>query len=401
MGEKHMDEWKEFYREIEDTLEEKFAGLRKTVVKNLAHLVIALLIVLRTPRGWYGKLSLNGISRGMCTEGQPKARYKRLHRFLDNPHFQSEQLSSGLLELVVGKKIPSLLPLIVDQTAIGDIQVITGSYPVEGRSIPLAMATFEYRELKTSQNILEKEFLKKLAEAAPKGRQVVWIMDRGYGRATLLVDCRQEKWLYIIRGRSQVTVQYQEQGTLRRVGLGRLPHRQGVARRYRNVLYHGIIKERGDVIVYRERRFKEPWFLLVPPDSEDLLPTDMILSWYRARMRIEVSFRDFKSWLGVRGLRLKVRRTQRLSRLLAALAIGYILLLALGSSQLGNQLRKHLEILRRKKRHGTRRTLSVLSIALIAVTDSFLLNRTNLMSVLADCLMRMREGQVFLPSLSG
>lgn len=93
----------------------------------------------------------------------------------------------------MGKEIPSLLPLIVDQTAMGDIQVITGSYPVEGRSVPLVMATFEYAELKTSQNVLEKQFLSKLAESAPKGSQVVWIMDRGYGRATLLVDCRQEK----------------------------------------------------------------------------------------------------------------------------------------------------------------------------------------------------------------
>lgn len=396
-----MDEWKELYREIEDTLEEKLTGLRKTVVKNLAHLVIALVIVLRTPRGWYGKLSLNGISRGMCTEGKPKSRYKRLHRFLDNPHFQSEQLSSGLLELVVGKKTPSLLPLIVDQTAIGDIQVLTGSYPVEGRSLPLTMATFEHRDLETSQNVLEEEFLKKLASSIPKETRVVWIMDRGYARASLLISCRKEEWLYIIRGRSHVKLQYQEQGKVERMSLGRLKHRQGEARRYRNVLYHGVMKERVDIIVYRERGFKEPWFLLVPPDSEDLLPTDMIVSWYRARMRIEVSFRDFKSWLGVRGLRLKVRRTQRMGRLLAALIIGYILLLALGSSRLGNQLRKQLEILRGKARHGTRRTLSVLSIALIAVTDSFLLSRTNLMSVLADCLMKMREGQVFLPSLSG
>ena len=395
-----MDEWKELYREIEETLEEKFTGLRKTVVKNLAHLVIALVIVLRTLRGWYGKLSLNGISRGMCTEGKPKSRYKRLHRFLDNPHFQSEQLSSGLLELVVGDKTPSLLPLLIDQTAIGDIQVLSGSYPVEGRSIPLTMATFEHRDLETSQNMLEEDFLKKLSSSIPKETRMVWIMDRGYARASLLISCRKEEWLYSIRGRSHVKVQYQEQGKVERMSLGRLRHRQGEARRYRNVLYQGVMKERVDIIVYRERGFKEPWFLLVPPDSEDLLPTDMVVSWYRARMRIEVSFRDFKSWLGVRGLRLKVRRTQHLGHLLAALIIGYILLLALGSSPLGNQLRKQLEILRGKARHGTRRTLSVLSVALIAVTDSFLLRRTNLMSVLADCLMKMRQGQVFLLSLS-
>lgn len=84
-----MDEWKELYLEIEETLEEKFTVLRRTVVKNLAHLVIGLVIVLRTSRGWYGKLSLSGISRSMCTEAKVKARYKRLHRFLDNPHFQS------------------------------------------------------------------------------------------------------------------------------------------------------------------------------------------------------------------------------------------------------------------------------------------------------------------------
>lgn len=67
------------------------------------------------------------------------------------------------LELVVGKKIPSLLPLIVDQTAIGDIQILTGSYPIEGRSVPLVMAIFGYRELKSSQNALEEDFLRELA----------------------------------------------------------------------------------------------------------------------------------------------------------------------------------------------------------------------------------------------
>lgn len=394
-----MEEWKELYQEIEEALEEKFTELRRSIVKNLSHLVLALVILLRTPRGWYGKLSLSGISRGMRTEGQVKARYKRLHRFLDNPCFKMEDLSSGLLELVVGEETPSLLPLIVDQTALGDIQVITGSYAVEGRSIPLVMATFEYGELKESQNILEEDFLRKLATSMPKGIQVVWIMDRGYARVSLLISCRQEEWLYIIRGRSAVKVQYQEQGRVHRMGLGRLRHRQGVARRYRNVLYHGIKKERVDVIVYRERGFKEPWFLLVPPDSEDLLPTDLVISWYRTRMRIEVSFRDFKSWLGVRGLHLKVRRTKRLCRLLAALIIGYILLLALGISQLGQQLRQEVEVLRRRARHGTRRTLSVLSIALMVLTDSSLLSRHNLACILVSCVLSLRQGQAFLSLL--
>ena len=42
---------------------------------------------------------------------------------------------------------PAFVPVLVDQTAVGDIQVLMGSYPVSGRAIPPAMATFEYGEL--------------------------------------------------------------------------------------------------------------------------------------------------------------------------------------------------------------------------------------------------------------
>jgi len=386
-------EWRDLQGEVETTLRETFGDIRATVRKNLAALVIGLVMVLRTPRGWYGRLSLSGISRAMPTRGQVAARYKRLHRFLDNTHFRTEQLSSGLLRLAAGESCPSLVPVLVDQTAVGDIQVLTGSYPVEGRAIPLAMATFEYGELPSSQNRLEEDFLRRLAGGLPREVRFVWVMDRGYGRASLLALCRQEQWLFVIRGRATVTVEYQEEGKVKRASLGRLPHRQGVACRYRKVLYQGTKKERIDIIVYREKGFKEPWFLLVPADSEEMLPTDAVVQLYRSRMRIETSFRDFKSWLGVRGLRLKVRKAERLNRLLTGLALGYILLLALGAGRLAQQLRREMEILRKHARHGTRRTLSRLFVALLVVTDPLLLSLSNLTQMIKDCLLDLRSGQ--------
>lgn len=386
-------EWRDLQAEVETTLRETFGEVRATVRKNLAALMIGLVMVLRTPRGWYGRLTLSGISRAMPTRGQVAARYKRLHRFLDNTHFRTEQLSSGLLRLAAGESCPSLVPVLVDQTAVGDIQVLTGSYPVEGRAIPLAMATFEYGELPSSQNRLEEDFLRRLAGGLPREVRFVWVMDRGYGRASLLALCRQEQWLFVIRGRATVTVEYQEEGKVKRASLGRLPHRQGVACRYRKVLYQGTKKERIDIIVYREKGFKEPWFLLVPADSEEMLPTDAVVQLYRSRMRIETSFRDFKSWLGVRGLRLKVRKAERLNRLLTGLALGYILLLALGSGRLAQQLRREMEILRKHARHGTRRTLSRLFMALLVVTDPLLLSLSNLTQMIKDCLLDLRSGQ--------
>jgi len=156
-------------------------------------------------------------------------------------------LSAGLLRLATGGDLPPLVPVLVDQTAVGEIQVLTASYPAAGRAIPLAMETFEHGELEKSQNLLEEAFLRRLAGAVPQGARLVSIMDRGYARAALLLVYRQEGWLFIIRGRAQVMVEY---GSGRRVSLGRLPHRQGKPCRYRGAFYQGREKEPVDIIVY-------------------------------------------------------------------------------------------------------------------------------------------------------
>jgi len=290
--------------------------------------------------------------------------------------------------------------VLVDQTAVGEVQVLTASYPVEGRAIPLAMATFEHSELDSSQNLLEEDFLRRLACALPGESRLVWIMDRGYARAALLVVCRQQGWLFIIRGRAQVMVEYQQHGQHKRVSLARLPHRQGKACRYRGVFYQGREKEPVDIIVYRERGFKEPWFLLVPADSEETLPTESVVRLYRSRMQIEVSFRDFKSWLGVRGLRLKARKAERLNRLLTGLAMAYVLLLALGAGRLAQQLRGQIEVVRRRARHGSRRTLSLLSLALMLVADPLLLSLSNLTRILKEPLQALRSGQTIMRTVA-
>jgi hypothetical protein len=67
-----------------------------------------------------------------------------------------------------------------------------------------------------------------------------------------------------------------------------------------------------------------------------------------------------------------------LDRLLTGLTLSYILLLALGPSRLAQQLRRRIEVLRRRARHGTRRTLSPLSLALIVASDPLLLSFLNL-----------------------
>lgn len=106
--------------EFKEILKREFPSLRKTTVGNLACLILALVLLFRTYRGWYGRLTLSGIARCFPAEGTGKSRYKRLARFLDNGNFRMLNLTRDLVRLIYPQE--DLLPVIIDQTAIGDIQ---------------------------------------------------------------------------------------------------------------------------------------------------------------------------------------------------------------------------------------------------------------------------------------
>ncbi len=257
----------------------------------------------------------------------------------------------------------------------------------------MAMETFEHEKIKVSQKVIEEDFFRRLQEKIVKKHRLLFITDRGYADVKYICTFNKQGQLYIIRGCSNVIIEYNSDGgKRRRISLGRLPHRQGKPRRYRNVIYHDKEKVLVDIVVYREEGFKEPYFLIVPASSEDILPTEQVVEWYRCRMRIEVKFRDFKSCLGVRGLKLEVAKAEKLGRLLICLAIAYVLLIVMGDSDLAWQLRKDIEVPRKRRRHGSRRTLSVLTVALHMATDSFLLSLSNLMKLLSSIISSAVDG---------
>jgi hypothetical protein len=384
-----------FALELKRKMDDYFSSLSQPVLKNIVEVVIALVILLRTPRGWYGRLTLNGIARCMRTRGDLRIRYKRLDRFLRSKNFQTDTTIPGLFKLTIGEKFKGLLPLLIDQSAIGDVQMISASVPFQGRAVPLSMKAFEYGEIKISQNLIETEFFTGLQKRLGKDNRLLLIMDRGYANVQYIIDFDSQKLLYLIRGCRNVKLEYQSRGKRIKIGLGRLPHTQGKAKRYSNIFYHDKEKVLVDVVVYREKGFKEPWFIIVPAGSEEILPTKQVVKLYRSRMKIEVNFRDFKSCLGVRGLKLKVDKSGKIEKLLTCLAIVYILLITMGDSDLGRQFRKQFEVLRKKRRHGTRNTLSVLSVALFMATDSFLLTLRNLMALLSSIIRSSKNGLFF------
>lgn len=348
---------------VEAAVLETFADLRRTVQRNLAVLTVAFLRVLGAARSGHGRLSLGALFRVLPTEGTAHAREKRLRRFLENPRLDPRGVTGGLARVIFGQRGEGVWPLLLDQTAAGTTQALVAGVPFEGRTLPLAVYTFDYpwqEPAVDSQNQLERIFLLDVEAALPPGVAGVWIGDRGYARAALLRQALLDERLCIIRGRAGTCVEYEG----RRQKLRELQPAAGRPIRYSHVLYQARIRVPVDVIVFHDPQFEEPWWLLVPPDSQAVLPTGLVVQLYRERMKVEHTFRDFKTHLGLRGLDLRVHVAERTGRLLLAFCLAYVLAIALGSGPEAAPARRDLEIPRRRPRHGTRRTLSVLSLAM-------------------------------------
>jgi hypothetical protein len=341
----------------------RFGGISRPIRKNLAFLTLAFLKVLATIRSGNGGLSLAALARALPTPGTAHAREKRLHRFLHNPRLDFRTVASSLAAtlLAPGRRC---YPVLIDQTKSGSAQALLAAVPYAGRALPLACYTFAYPLTEPgfdSQNQLEHLFLLEVENAFPPGATAVWIADRGFARSLLLAQSEKEGRPYIIRGRKGPIITYQG----KRSKLHQLSSTPGIPRRYENVRFHAQRQVLVDVIVYQEAGFQEPWFLLVPAAFRALLPTDLVVALYRERMQIEQSFRDFKTHLGLRGLQLQVDIAPRMGRLLLAFLLAYIFCLLLGESPLGQTARLAFEIPRRTPRHGTTRTLSALTLAML------------------------------------
>jgi hypothetical protein len=351
---------------LHSLLETRFCRLSKPVRTNLAAVTLAFVRVMSTARSGNGHLSLALLARALATQGTPHAREKRLHRFLKNPNVDSLTVASSLGDLLLAER-QGFCPVILDQSKSGSAQALVAAVPYAGRALPLAWYTFAYPMkalVPRSQNQLEEIFLLEVAESVPPHVIPVWIADRGYCRASLLEQSEREGRCYSIRGRSGTIISYQG----RRMKLRQLPCKPWEVTCYHDVVYHAHRQLRVDVIAYYEPGYKDPWYLLVPVSARTIISSDVVVTLYRERMQIEQSFRDFKTHLGMRGLRLQVDVAARMGRLMVAFCLAYVLCVLLGEPTLGYQARAAFEIPRRSPRHGTSRTLSALMIATLMLS---------------------------------
>jgi len=350
-------------RKLLDLLFRYRALVRITILKNIALLTHALWTLFQGARGGHGWLSQAAVARCLPLEIGPKARQLRLFRFLTNQRLVPETLIPLQVALVCGlQSVRQRLPMIFDQTTLRGIPTLLIGLIFEGRVLPVAFSCFTYQTIQKSQNILEHALILAVMSCFPVESRPLLIMDRGYARAALLHHLLQEGIPFLVRAKKNILVYYQ--GKAR--ALGRFPVKTGKIQCY-SVLYHSKQKIPLNLIIFRGQGYQETWYLLIPRDLP-VSPKE-IVDLYAQRMSIEQGFRDWKTHLGVRGLVFYCDNpAPRLTRLLLAFSLSYLLCLALGASGETQSVRAFVEIPRRQHRHGTRRTLSSLSIGILRLS---------------------------------
>jgi len=349
-------------RKLMDLLSLYQGMIRITILRNIALLTHALLTLFHGARGGNGWLSQAALARCLPLQSSAKAREQRLGRLLHNPRLTPEILIPLHVALVLGIQSLGTVPLILDQTTVRGIQTLLVGAIFEGRVLPVAFSCFTYSTIRKSQNILEHALIVAVMSCFPPKTRPLLIMDRGYARAALIVQLLTEGIPFLVRAKSNVLVYLRG----RPQALCRFRLKLGQPQRYR-VLYQSRKKVPLDLIIFRGKGYRETWYLLVPRDFP--LTTQEIVTLYAKRMSIEQGFRDWKTHLGVRGLIFRsVDPAPYLTRMLLAFSLCYLICLALGATEEAREVRAWVEIPRRKPRHGTRRTLSALTIGILRLS---------------------------------
>jgi hypothetical protein len=355
-------DYDELLRKLLDLLLLYRSMIRVTILKNIALVTYALITLYGGARGGNGWLSKAALARCMPMGTGPKEREQRLYRFLGNPRFTPEALIPLHVALACGTQLHQRLAMVLDQTTIRGIETLLMGLVFEGRVLPIAFSCFMKHLIHKSQNILEQGLILAAMSCFPVETRPLLILDRGYARVSLFIYLRQEGIPFLCRAKRSVMVYVQGKGKT----LGRFKVKPGQIRRY-SVLYQSQKKEPLDLIIYFGKGYQEPWYLMVP--SGLALSSEEIVELYAKRMSVEQGFRDWKTHLGVRGLVFHGDNpAPRLTRLLLAFSLSYLLCLALGSTSEAVAVRAFVEITRYKPRHGTTRTLSVLSIGILRLS---------------------------------
>lgn len=291
------------------------------------------------------RLTIVEIGKHLKGDVDLKYRVKKVDRLLGNKHLYSELdnlytgLSNYVFKYVAQDKYS---PIVIDLCFLKDthdIQMLSAEVATQGRTIPLYREVFKIGELKGR----EKYFISKLSNCIPRDRNVLIIMDAGFGD-DWFEAIESQSWYWLVRARSGKYIKLSDEDEWQEAS--ELFSKAGTrAKCYENAYITKshprpcrIIMKKGSEKSKRktpnklprnynaanggyQRIAKEPWILAT--NLSKTYDTTKVMYAYKKRMQIEESFRDIKSTrygLGSRYIQTRCIYRWGVAMLLAAIA---------------------------------------------------------------------------------
>lgn len=299
------------------------------------------------------RFSITDIGRHLQSDSELKHRIKKVDRLLGNKHLYSElsEIYTGLSQYVF-KYIAhdKTIPIVVDLCFLKDsqdIQMLSAEIATQGRTIPLYREVFEINHLKGR----EKEFISKLSNCIPPGRDVLLIMDAGFGNDWFkAIEFKNWYWLVRARGGKYIklseTDDWQEASDLYITASTKSKCYDNAYITKNQPRPCRVVMKKGSIIRKRkqparlprnynaangnyQRLAKEPWILVT--NLPKIYNATKIINSYKKRMQIEESFRDIKNTrYGLGGRNIQTRCVYRWGIAMLLAAIVQIMLWVIG-----------------------------------------------------------------------
>jgi Transposase DDE domain len=304
---------------------------------------------------------LSRASAAVPGEAQDRSKQRRAQRLVANERLDIGRAQRRLLARVLrGRR--GRVDLLLDATTTGATAHQAGTVTLvlalrwHGRAVPLVWQSWAADEPGQHWDRAIPRLCAAVAEHLPAGVDAVLLADRGLGNVALARTARGLGWHYLFRVQRRTRVRLPD-GTVQEIG-SRVPRptRGQPRRRWER---QGCID---DAAVGASRTKRGPtwvsdWDAALPtnvvalpgprPDDPWLLITDLPASparcrEYRRRTQEEELFRDLKSF-GWQWQSSRLRRPDRVDRLLLVLALATLWIDALAHHVLRHQLRPLLE----------------------------------------------------------
>jgi len=277
------------------------------------------------------KIGVASIGRGMKTNTSVRHNIKRVARYLSNDKISIDKSLLSMQKIICSKT--KILLIILDWTTLPKqgYQILKASVVGEGRAIPFIFKTYKEGTIKQKQTFFEKNLIEKVIKIIGYEKEIIFIMDKGFGQKPELLDYIKKKGCFFIARTKEI---YNIKSNLYTGKIKNLKTKPWEILKisdaellfdYRS---RNIKKLICNIIITQKVNIYSRWILCTNIKNK---PDELIIKLYYKRMTIEEFFKDSKNVdNGFCFKKLKLSNENRFDKMLLILCYAYLLLILLG-----------------------------------------------------------------------